>query len=67
MFQLRLFYDKDYEEGNVSDSIAIRCINCNKDTGLYLKDTPIEEMITKFVLNSILNHMGMSWIICSNK
>ena len=24
-------------------------------------------MITKFVLNSILNHVGMSWIISSNK
>ena len=23
-------------------------------------------MITKFVLNAILHHMGMSWIICSN-
>ena len=24
-------------------------------------------MITKFVLNSILRHVGISWIICSNK
>ena len=24
-------------------------------------------MITKFVLNSLLRHMGMLWIICSNK
>ena len=24
-------------------------------------------MITKFVLNEILHHMGMSWIICSNE
>ena len=23
-------------------------------------------MITKFVLNTILHHLGMSWIICSN-
>ena len=23
--------------------------------------------MTKFVLNSILHHVGMSWIICSNK
>ena len=23
-------------------------------------------MITKFVLNAILHHVGMSWIICSN-
>ena len=24
-------------------------------------------MITKFLLNEILHHVGMSWIICSNK
>ena len=24
-------------------------------------------MITKFVLNAILHHVGMSWIICSNE
>ena len=24
-------------------------------------------MITKFVLNAILYHVGMSWIICSNE
>ena len=24
-------------------------------------------MITKFVLNEILHHVGMSWIICSNE
>ena len=38
MFQLRLFYDKQYEEGNILDIIAIRCINCNKETGLYLRN-----------------------------
>ena len=66
MFQLRLFYDKYDEEGNFADTIAIRCRKFNKDTTLHLKDTPIEEMITKFVLNAILHHVGMSWIICSN-
>ena len=59
MFQLRLFYDNHDEEGNFADSIYIRCSNCNKYTGLYLKDIPIEEMITKFVLNAILHNMGM--------
>ena len=48
MFQLRLFYDKHYEEGNFADSLSIRCINFNKETGMYLKNTSIEEMITKF-------------------
>ena len=26
-----------------------------------------DEIITRFVLNEILNHVGMSWIISSNK
>ena len=35
MFQLRLFHYKYYEEGDVVDILSIRCINCNKETGLY--------------------------------
>ena len=67
MFQLSLFYDKINEEGSVVYSISIRCSNCNKETGLHLKDKKVEEMITKFVSNSILYHVGMLWIIFSNK
>ena len=62
MFQLRLFYDKHNEK---TDAIAIKYSNCNKETGPYLKDTLLEEMINKFVLNVILHHVGMSWIISS--
>ena len=43
MFQLRLFYDKHNEERYFVDEIAIRCINCNKETGLYLKDTKLKK------------------------
>ena len=67
MFQLWLFYDRHNEEGNVANAIAIRCSNYNKDIGLHLKDIPIEETITKLVLNKIFHHVGMSWIICPNK
>ena len=62
MFQLRLFDDKDEVE-----IIAIRCINCKKETGLYLRYSTFEEIITKYVLNAILNHVGLSWIIGSKK
>ena len=64
---MRLFFDEHDEEGNIAGAIAIRCINCNKETGLNLKDTPIEEIIAKFMLNAIFHHVGISWIICSNK
>ena len=46
--------------------MAINCINFNKNAGLCIKNRTIEGIITKFVLNSILHHVGMPWIICSN-
>ena len=59
MFELRLIYDRDKLE-----AIAIRCINSKKGIGLYSGTSKSEEMITEFVLNAILHHVGMSWIIC---
>ena len=62
MFELLL----SYEEGNL-DVVSLRCINCKRETCLSLKDNLFDEIITKFVLNEILHHVGMSWIIRSNK
>ena len=59
---MRLIDDRDKLE-----DIAIRCIHCKKDTDLYLGTSTLEKMITKFVLSTILYHVGMLWIICSNK
>ena len=61
MFELSL----SYKEKNL-DVIYLRCINCKRETGLFLKNT-FYEMITKFVLNAILHHVGKQWIISSNK
>ena len=58
IFQLRLF-DYKYEV----EIINISCINCKKVTGLHLRNSTFEEMITKFVLNSIFHHVSMLWII----
>ena len=62
MFELR-----SIENRNKVETVAIRCINCKKQTSLYLTTLTLEEMISKLVLNVILHHVGMSWIICSNK
>ena len=62
MFGLRLIDDRDKLE-----AVAIRCINCKKETGLYLGNSTLSEMITKFMFNKILNYVGMSGIICSNE
>ena len=61
-FELRLIDDN----GEV-EAISIRCINCKNETGLYLRNSTLEEMITKFLLNAILHHVVISWIICSNE
>ena len=37
MFELRLIYDRDKVE-----DMSIRCINCKKDTGLYLGTSILE-------------------------
>ena len=58
MFELRLIGDKEH-----LNVIAIRCINLKRETGLYLENSTFDEIITKFVFNAILHHVGMSWII----
>ena len=67
MLQLRSFDDKEYKEGKRLNMIAIRGVNCNKEICLYLRNSMIEEMITNFVLNAILHHVGMLLIIFSNE
>ena len=61
MFDLRLMGDKEK-----LDVISINGIKYKKEKGLCLQNSTFEEMITQFVLNAILHHVGMSWIISSN-
>ena len=51
------------------DVLSLKCIHCKIETGLDLKINSLlfDEIITKFVLNTILNHIGMSWITSSSK
>ena len=65
LFEIRLScVDVDLE------TVSLKCINCEKETGLKSK-TGVEEfydkIITPFVMNAMLHHVGMSWIICSKK
>ena len=46
MFELCLIYD-----GDEFEAISIRYINCKKQTSLYLGNSTLKEMITKFVRN----------------
>ena len=44
IFELRLI-----ETEEKLDAIYIRCINCKKATGLFLRNSTFEEIITRFV------------------
>ena len=65
MFKIRLSYgDKDL------DTLCLKCIHCYKETRLNSKNTftwVYDEVMTKFLLNAMLHHVGMSWIISSNQ
>ena len=68
-FQLRFWYDTENVEKNVVVNIAIRCSNCGKEPSLSMNNmnTNYKDIITKCLLNKILNHVGMSWIVETNQ
>ena len=52
------------------DMLSLKCINSKKETGLNSETGftwVYDEVITQLVLNSMLHHVGMSWIISSKK
>ena len=65
MFEVRLNFGDD----NLY-TLSLKCVDCKKETGLNAKTGFKEfydEVTTQFVLNSMLHHVGMSWIISSKK
>ena len=65
MFEIRLSFGDDY-----LDIVSLECFNCKRETGLNAEtgfNRFYDEVITKFVLNEMLHHVGMSWIIISKK
>ena len=51
------------------ENIDIRCRNCGKETGLSVKNMNknYKDTINKFVLNIVLHHVGMLWIVKTNQ
>ena len=65
MLGIRLSYGDEELDG-----LFIKCINCGGKTGSNSKTNftwVYDEIVTKFVLNEMLHHFGMSWIIRSNR
>ena len=65
MFHICCWYNKWHDDQNKVEYIAIRCSSCGKQTGLSMDDmnTKYKDTTTSFVLNTVLHHVGMSWII----
>ena len=50
--------------------MSLKCINCKRETGFKTKSSFEEfydKIITQFVMNSMLRHVGMSWMISSKE
>ena len=67
MFKIKCWWNKKERDDlkyNV-EKVAIRCSNCGKETMIYvdLLETDYQEIITTFVLNKMLHHVGMIRII----
>ena len=69
MFQIHIWYNKEHYDQNNVENIVIRCSNCGSETGLSTNnmDTNYKDIITSFVLNTVLHHVYMSWIIVTNQ
>ena len=51
---MSLLYHEKNED--VFKAIDIQCRICHRNTGLYLKDKTVKEIITPFLLNSVLHN-----------
>ena len=51
------------------NKVSLMCINCKRKIGLEPKSGKefYDKMITPFLMNSMLHHVGMSWMISSKK
>ena len=64
MFQISCWYNKGHDDQNKVGNIDIRCSNCGKETmiDMDIMNTKYQDIITSFVLNKMLHHVGMLWI-----
>ena len=65
MFEICCWYNPGEDYQNTSENIAIRCGNCGKEKMISMDNmnTTYQDIITLFVLNTILHHVGILRII----
>ena len=67
MFHINIQYHEIIGPEYIPYTVVIMCINCDKSTGCLLDNQTIETFITIFVINMVLQHVGLSWIIQQNQ
>ena len=66
MFKIKCWWNpREAEIKNTGVIISIRCSNCGKEKmiDVDMLDTTYQYIITTFVLNKMLHHVCMLWII----
>ena len=67
MFKIRVLYDETIGIGDVPESVVIMCINPGKFIGCSFDNQMLKDFIVPFVLNMVLQNVGLSCIIKSNQ
>ena len=68
LFKLRLCHNKVIVYETFVKNVAIRYRNCGKSTGISMNNININynDIITQFLLNTILHNFGISWTVETN-
>ena len=67
MLKIGILYDEAIVAKKFPDDVGIMYINCGKTIGYLLDNQTIENFITTFFKNMVLQHVDLSWIIQSNQ
>ena len=65
MFKISCWYNLGEDDQNTVGYIAIRCDDCGKETKISMDqmNTTYQDIITLFVLDKMLHHVGMLCMI----
>ena len=66
MFKIKCWRNpREYDLKQTVVKVAIRCINDGKETMIDVENlnTTYQDIFTNFVLNTMLHHVGMLWIL----
>ena len=69
MFKIKCWWNPMEDDlKQTVEKVAIRCSNCRKEIviDVYIMDTIYQDIISNFVLNTMLHHFGMLYIIKNN-